>query len=144
MTTVIALLVAAGGAIVLQNLLMAEVASGASTPIIPLALNSVVGLTLLTALLAFRSGTAGFGELAAAFGWRGLVPGLLGTFFVFASLLGYQRLGAGTTVAVLVASQLVGGLMVDAVRSGGARLDATTLAGAALLVAGTVLVAMRA
>lgn len=142
--TIIALLIAAGGAIVVQNLLMAQISGTASTPIIPLAMNSVVGLTLLMSLLAFRSGAAGIAELSAAFGWRSVVPGLLGTFFVFASLTGYQRLGAGTTVAVLVASQLIGGLLVDAIRTGGARLDATTLIGAALLAVGVMMVVMRA
>ena len=92
-------------------------------------------------LLAWRTGTAGFGELTAVFGWRSLIPGLLGTFFVFASLVGYQRLGAGTTISVLVASQLICGLIADAVRSGGGRLDAPTLIGTAMLGVGTLLVA---
>ncbi|MBS1166414.1 MAG: hypothetical protein H6R00_2439 [Proteobacteria bacterium] len=142
--TIIALLIAAGGAIVIQNLIMAQISAASSTPIIAMALNSVVGVSLLLALLAFRSGTAGISELTAAFGWRSLVPGLLGTFFVFASLIGYQRLGAGTTISVLVTSQLIGGLVADAIRTGGARIDAATLAGAVMLGVGTVLVAMRA
>ena len=142
--TIIALLIAAGGAIVVQNLLMAQISAASSTPIIAMAMNSLVGVTLLLALLAVRSGTAGFGELAAAFGWRGLVPGLLGTFFVFASLIGYQRLGAGTTISVLVTSQLIGGLIADAIRTGGARIDAPTLIGAAMLTIGTLLITMRA
>ncbi|MCM5557476.1 DMT family transporter [Pleomorphomonas sp. JP5] len=139
--TIIALLIAAGGAIVVQNLIMAEISSGASTPIVAMALNALVGVSLLLALLAFRTGAAGFGELSAAVGWRNLVPGLLGTFFVFASLVGYQRLGAGTTISVLVASQLIGGLIADAIRTDGARLSAPTLIGAAMLGVGTLLVA---
>lgn len=141
--TVVALLIAAGGAIVLQNLMMTQIASSASTPLVALALNSLVGLALLLSLIAWRSGAAGLAELTATFGWRAALPGLLGTFFVFASLLGYQRLGAGTTVALLVASQLIAGLLIDALRTGGARLDAPTLIGAALLIAGTTLVATR-
>lgn len=140
---VVALLIAAGGAIVLQNLMMTQIASSASTPLVALALNSLVGLALLLSLIAWRSGAAGLAELTATFGWRAALPGLLGTFFVFASLLGYQRLGAGTTVALLVASQLIAGLLVDALRTGAARLDAPTLIGAAMLIAGTALVATR-
>jgi bacterial/archaeal transporter family-2 protein len=83
---VIDLLIAAGGAIVIRNLLMAQISAASSTPTIVMALNSVVGISLLLALLAVRSGTAGFTELTAALGWRSLVPGPLG----------YQRLGAGT------------------------------------------------
>jgi Uncharacterized protein conserved in bacteria len=125
--TVVALLIAAGGAIVLQNLMMTQIASSASTPLVALALNSLVGLALLLSLIAWRSGAAGFAELTATFGWRAALPGLLGTFFVFASLLGYQRLGAGTTVALLVASQLIAGLLIDALRTGAARLDSPDL-----------------
>lgn len=139
--TIFALLIAAGGAIVIQNLLMAQISAATSTPIIAMALNSVVGITILLALLAVRSGTAGFTELAAVLSWRSLIPGLLGTFFVFASLIGYQRLGAGTTISVLVASQLIGGLLADAIRKGGARIDAATVVGAVMLGVGTVLVA---
>lgn len=142
--TIFALLIAAGGAIVIQNLIMAQISAATSTPIIAMATNSLVGLALLLSLLGWRSGSAGFGELTAVFGWHSLIPGLLGTFFVFASLIGYQRLGAGTTISVLVASQLIGGLIADTIRTGGARLDAPTLLGAAMLAGGTVLVAMRA
>ncbi|WP_370677205.1 DMT family transporter [Pleomorphomonas sp. PLEO] len=125
----------------IQNLLMPQISAATSTPIIAMALNSVVGLTLLLSLLAARSGTAGFGELTAALSWRSLIPGLLGTFFVFASLIGYQRLGAGATISVLVTSQLIGDLVADAIRTGGARIDAATLVGAVMLGVGTVLVA---
>jgi hypothetical protein len=44
-------------------------------------------------------------------------PGLLGSFFVFASISGYQNVGAATTIAVLVASQLIGGLVMDVVEA---------------------------
>jgi transporter family-2 protein len=44
---------------------------------------------------------------------------LLGSFFVFASISGYQNVGAATTIAVLVASQLIGGLVMDVLRSNG-------------------------
>lgn len=138
---IFALLIAAGGAIVIQNLIMAQISAATSTPIIAMATNSLVGITLLLALLAVRSGTAGFSELTAALSWRSLIPGLLGTFFVFASLIGYQRLGAGTTISVLVTSQLIGGLAADAIRTGGARIDAATVVGAVMLGVGTVLVA---
>ena len=64
-------------------------------------------------------GVAGFQELALSVKWWTLIPGLLGSFFVFASISGYQNVGAATTIAVLVASQLVGGLIMDLVRAHG-------------------------
>ncbi len=46
-------------------------------------------------------------------------PRPAGVLFVFASISGYQNVGAATTIAVLVASQLVGGLIMDLVRAHG-------------------------
>ncbi|ENI9448408.1 DMT family transporter, partial [Shigella sonnei] len=77
--------------------------------------------------------------------WWTLIPGLLGSFFVFASISGYQNVGAATTIAVLVASQLIGGLMLDIFRSHGVPLRALfgPICGAILLVVGAWLVARR-
>nr|WP_263283468.1 DMT family transporter [Escherichia coli] len=74
-----------------------------------------------------------------------LIPGLLGSFFVFASISGYQNVGAATTIAVLVASQLIGGLVLDIFRSHGVPLRALfgPICGAILLVVGAWLVARR-
>ncbi len=44
-----------------------------------------------------------------------VIPGL-GSFFVFASISGYQNVNAATTIAVLVASQLIGGLALGYLR----------------------------
>lgn len=70
-----------------------------------------------------------------------VLPGVLGSFFVFASICGYQRLGAAVTISVLIASQLVVGLGVDAVRAGG--VAASSVVGVVLLVGGAWLVASR-
>ncbi|BEC80037.1 hypothetical protein VEE59_23590 [Escherichia coli] len=54
-------------------------------------------------------------------------------------------MGAATTIAVLVASQLIGGLMLDIFRSHGVPLRALfgPICGAILLVVGAWLVARR-
>jgi transporter family-2 protein len=77
--------------------------------------------------------------------WWTLIPGLLGSFFVFASISGYQNVGAATTIAVLVASQLIGGLVMDVLRSSGIPLRALIgpVCGAVMLVVGAWLVARR-
>jgi Uncharacterized protein conserved in bacteria len=141
----ILLLVAAGVALVIQNSLMAKITHSASTVLIALVLNSAVGLILLISLLAIKSGLLGFHELLQSFrGWA-LVPGILGAFFVFAGITGYQNLGASRTIAILVASQLVAGLGYDIYRSGGegALKNMPALMGAVLLVVGAFLVASR-
>jgi transporter family-2 protein len=74
-----------------------------------------------------------------------LIPGVLGTFFVFASITGYQTVGAAPTIAVLVASQLVIGLVWDMTRSEDITLQGmlTALLGASLLVGGVFIIASR-
>lgn len=139
------LLIAAGAALVVQNLLMVQITGGASTALVALLTNSAVGFLLLLALLIGKSGLAGITEALGGLRYWHLLPGVLGSFCVFASLLGYQRLGAATTASVLITSQVLTALLVDAFCAG--RIAAhdllMQLAGIALLIAGVVLVAHR-
>lgn len=138
---IVALLIAAGAAVVVQNLLMVQISSNASSVLVALLVNSAVGFVVLLGLLIARSGINGIAEAAGALRWWSLLPGLLGSFFVFASISGYQRLGAAATISVLIATQLIVGLGVDMVRSGG--VGVSPVIGAVLLVAGAWLVAAR-
>lgn len=112
-------LIAAGVGLVVQNSIMVRITQTSSTILIAMLLNSLVGIVLFVTILWFKQGAAGFGELVASVRWWTLIPGLLGSFFVFASISGYQNVGAATTIAVLVASQLIGGLVLDIARSHG-------------------------
>lgn len=138
-------LTAAGMGLVVQNMIMVRITQSASTILIAMLLNSLVGIVLFTGILLARNGLAGVQELFATVRWWTLIPGLLGSLFVFASITGYQNVGAATTIAVLVASQLIGGLMMDIVRSHGVSLRALIGPGigAVLLVIGAWLVARR-
>lgn len=138
-------LTAAGIGLVVQNMIMVRITQSASTILIAMLLNSLVGIVLFTGILLARNGLAGVQELFATVRWWTLIPGLLGSFFVFASITGYQNLGAATTIAVLVASQLIGGLVMDIARSHGVPLRAMIgpAIGAVLLVIGAWLVARR-
>ena len=109
----LAFLIAAGIGLVVQNTLMVRITQSSSTILIAMLLNSLVGIVLFVSILWFKQGMEGFGELVSSVRWWTLIPGLLGSFFVFASISGYQNVGAATTIAVLVASQLIGGLMLD-------------------------------
>ncbi|WP_427097457.1 DMT family transporter [Klebsiella variicola] len=144
----LACLVAAGVGLVVQNTLMVRITQSASTiliAIIAMLLNSLVGIVIFVTMLLLRQGVAGFQELALSVKWWTLIPGLLGSFFVFASISGYQTVGAATTIAVLVASQLVGGLIMDLVRAHGVPVRALIgpVCGAVMLVVGAWLVARR-
>lgn len=141
----LALLSAAGIALVFQNILMVRLTEAASSPLVALVINSSVGLVLLVSLLVGRNGVSGLGEVAGVFRPWALLPGLLGSFFVFAGITGYQRLGAAPTIATLVASQLIAGLVIDAIRTPRFELQAnfTPVLGAILLAIGAFLVARR-
>lgn len=141
----LACLIAAGVGLVLQNTLMVRITQSASTILIAMLLNSLVGIVLFVTILLLRHGAAGFQELGLNVKWWTLIPGLLGSFFVFASISGYQNVGAATTIAVLVASQLVGGLVIDLIRAQGVPFRALIgpVCGAVMLVVGAWLVAWR-
>ncbi|MCZ8900418.1 DMT family transporter [Escherichia albertii] len=135
----------AGIGLVVQNTLMVRITQTTSTILIAMLLNSLVGIVLFVSILWFKQGMAGFGELVSSVRWWTLIPGLLGSFFAFASISGYQNVGAATTIAVLVASQLIGGLVLDIFRSHDVPLRALAgpICGAILLVIGAWLVARR-
>ncbi|MBN8952295.1 DMT family transporter [uncultured Rhizobium sp.] len=145
MPMTVATLILAGISLVLQNVLMVRITQSVSTVIVTLVINSSVGLTALLLILISRNGLAGLAEVAGAIRPWAVLPGLLGSFFVFAGIMGYQRLGAAPTIAVLVASQLLAGLAFDAAISGKtmAGFSLSQLVGALLLVSGAVLVAGR-
>ena len=83
-----------------------------------------------------------FARLAGSPAWWFVVPGLLGTLYVLASLRGYVEFGASITVGVLVASQLTAGLLFDVLRSGSLAWPAGL--GVVLLIVGATLVARGA
>ncbi|ANS43755.1 DMT family transporter [Serratia inhibens] len=145
MNIMLLLLVAAGVSLVAQNLLMVRISESASTILIALVINSSVGLLLLMALLFAKNGASALAEVTGNFRIWMLLPGLLGSFFVFSGIFGYQKLGAATTISVLVASQLVAGLAVDIYKAGPVALreNLPALLGAVLLVVGAFLVARR-
>lgn len=137
----LALLMVAGIALVVQNLLMMRITANVSSVLITLVINSGVGLILLLSALLWRARLAGVLEVLGVLRLWMVLPGLLGSFFVFAGIAGYQRMGAATTIAVLVASQLVMGLLVDLCKAEAALRPAwTTWLGAALLMAGVLLI----
>lgn len=144
-TLTLVFLAAAGIGLVVQNTLMVKISQTASTVLIAMLLNSLVGIVLFVSILLVKHGLAGFQELATSVKWWTLLPGLLGSFFVFASISGYQHVGAATTIAVLVASQLIGGLVMDMMRHQGIPWRALIgpTGGAVMLVVGAWLVARR-
>ena len=79
--------------------------------------------------------------VAHAWRWWFILPGLLGTFAVFALLTGYTRLGAATPTVALIAGQVLTALLLDlaglTLRPGA--LTPAGWAGIALFVVGAAL-----
>jgi len=132
------LLATAGTALVLQNALMLEARTVSGSIWVALWLNSAVGLVVLSVTALAVDGPEAFARLATGRWWLFLVPGLLGTLFVFASLTGYAQVGATLTISALVASQVVAGLGFDTLR--GTTVAPAQILGLVLLVAGVALV----
>lgn len=108
----LALALAAGVALVLQNALMVAITGRGLSLTGALLCNSAVGLVILTVLELSRPQTGLFYSLDKLQWWF-VVPGLLGTFFVFASLTGYKLQGGAATIMLILAGQLAASLLLD-------------------------------
>jgi len=77
------------------------------------ALSFIVANVALVALtLALNGGLPSFGEVANA-PWWVWTGGLLGAFYVFASVILTPRLGAATTVALIATGQVLASIIID-------------------------------
>ena len=139
-TTVI-ILVTAGISLVIQNLVMVKITEKVSTVTITLLLNSISGLLILLTILCVKNGMSGLNEAIKNISPMTLVPGALGSFFVFSGVLGYKHLGAAITIAILVGSQLIFGIIADSISTPIPSKPALSpIIGAILLMAGVVLI----
>lgn len=112
-------------------------------PVAAAAVSFLIGTVFLViAALAVTRSMPAFGEITSSPWWI-WTGGLLGAFFVFASVILTPRLGAATTVGLVLTGQVTASIILD--HFGLLRLpvhEATLprLAGALLIVAGVVLV----
>lgn len=110
----ILLMLAAGAGIALQVTWNARLRSGLESP----ALSSMVSLviSLITMLPIWASGVLGHGKFTQqaasipAWAWCG---GILGAFYLTASLVSVPRLGAALVVGSAVTGQLITALVLD-------------------------------
>ena len=108
------LAISAGAAIAVQNVVMVAMLGRGVGLVGALLLNSTVGIAILIAIELARGGLFFPAALFARFELWFLVPGVLGTGYVFASLLSYAKQGATMTIVSIVAAQLSTGLLLDA------------------------------
>jgi transporter family-2 protein len=137
------LVVAAGMALALQQVLNANLRVGLGSPWWAGTASYLVGLLamLLVALLA--PGPRPTLEAIGNTHWLTWTGGLLGASFIATGILMVPRLGAATTLVLVVVGQMVCSLLVDHFGVLGVPQHSASpvrLAGAALLILGVVLI----
>lgn len=114
---------------------------------VPAALVSfLVGLAGLAIVVLVSGGAGDLADIGDASAWQ-LTGGLIGAAFVLAALVTVPLVGAGGVAAATITGQMIGSIVLDA--RGWLGLDtepvtAARVAGALLLLAGTVLILRRA
>jgi transporter family-2 protein len=114
---------------------------------VPAALVSfLVGLAGLAVVVLVSGGAGGLADIGDASAWQ-CSGGLIGAAFVLTALVTVPVVGAGGVAAATITGQMIGSIVLDA--QGWLGLDtepvtAARVAGAALLLAGTVLILRRA
>lgn len=132
----------AGMALVVMQALNAGLGAQLASPLWAGLVNYIVSTaTIGLVLIVVREPwpMAASAKVAPQF-WLG---GAFGTLYVLASIFLLRRLGAATLIALLMAGQMIGSLLVDHFGLFGVRphpIDTTRLLGAALLVGGVLLI----
>jgi|ERR1043166_5827408 transporter family-2 protein len=141
------LLVALSGAgLTLQMAWNARLRTGTGSPILATLISVLVSLVSL--LLVWASGTTERGSIPAfnslpKWAWLG---GVLGVFYLVASLIAIPRLGAAAVFSLVIAGQMITALVLDATGVFGVpQLSVSTprIFGAALLLIGVILIQKR-
>lgn len=134
--------VLAGGATALQAPTNAKLMSAVGSPVNAALVSFAVG-TVALAVLALIGQTRPDLAAAKALPWYAWIGGLYGVIFVVAATWGVPRLGVALTITLMVAGQLLVGLVLDHFGAFGQPVQPMNLgrvAGVALVIAGVVMV----
>jgi transporter family-2 protein len=134
---------AAGTAVSMQFGVNSQLRTVAGGPVAAAAISFIVGTVALVALtLVLNGGLPSFGDVSNA-PWWVWTGGLLGAFYVFASVILTPRLGAATTVALILTGQVLASIAIDhfgLFRVAAQEATPLRLLGALLIVAGVLFV----
>jgi transporter family-2 protein len=135
---VVGLALAGGACLAVQNLLLSAMVGRGLHHLTALALNSIVGVTLLVLVNVAIFGPPVTALVVRAWQWWFVLPGILGTIAVFAMLYGWTSVGAVVPTVSLIAAQLVAAALLDHFRATAASRELEPLGwlGIALIVAG--------
>ncbi len=131
-----------GAAIAAQAPVNGVLSRGLGDPVAAAAISFLVGFVVLAVLSVLRSGVPAVGGALAVLPWWAWCGGLLGAWFVTATVVAVGTLGVLTLVAALVFGQLAAALVLDATGAFGVQvhgISATRVAAVVLVGAGLVL-----
>lgn len=142
LTTSYALAVLAGVSVAIQQVLNANLRAHIGSPWWAGSCSYLVGLIAMVTVAMLAPGPRLSESLDGTPPWTALTGGMFGAAFVSIAILTIPRLGAVTTLALIVVGQMVCSLTLDhfgllGVQQSPANL--TKLAGATFLIAGVVL-----
>lgn len=113
-------------------------------PVIAAAVSFLVGLVFLVVVAVIVAAVGGTSPLRlTAAPWWAWVGGVIGAIYIVATILLTPRVGVGVVIALAVAGQLVGALIIDQFGLFGLparQISPLRAIGVALLVSGAVLV----
>ncbi|MDP3194097.1 DMT family transporter [Tabrizicola sp.] len=138
---VILAVVLGGAAISVQAPINAALSRELGAAVPAAAVSFGVGFLVLLAIAAFQGQGGAFLKLPQVPAWT-LVGGVLGAWYVFATVWGVASLGVVTLVAALILGQMAAAMVIDATGALGMavrEVTPTRLAAAALVAAGLLL-----
>jgi transporter family-2 protein len=135
--------VAAGVSVALQQVLNANLRAQIGSPWWAGAVSYLVGLIVMLAVAIPSSRPSIGGNLLGSGAWFNWMGGFFGAVFIAVVILMIPRLGAATTLALIVVGQMAGALVFDHFGLFGVQPHPVSLirvAGVACLILGVVLV----
>nr|WP_230947462.1 DMT family transporter [Burkholderia territorii] len=137
------LVVAAGMSVALQQVLNANLRAQLASPWWAGSVSYFVGLVAMLAVAFLSPQPRLTGALAGTGSWFSWTGGFFGAVFIGVAILMVPRLGAATTLALVVVGQMVGALVLDQFGLFGTPqhpVSVLRIAGAACLILGVVLI----
>lgn len=137
------LAVLAGSSVALQQVLNANLRAHLGSPWWAGSVSYLVGLVVMLAVALLAPGPRFSESFTGGASWVSWTGGLFGAIFIGIAILVMPRLGAATTLALIVVGQMVGSLLFDHFGILGIQQQPATLirmAGAASLILGVVLI----
>lgn len=134
---------AAGAAVSTQFGVNSQLRGIVGGPVVAAAVSFVVGTVALVALALVVDRTLPSLEAVTSAPWWVWIGGLLGAFYVFASIILTPRLGAATTVGLILTGQLLASVVMDhfgLLRLPVQEITPLRLLGVLLMIAGVLLV----